>query len=374
MRRRRGMTAEDRTRAQRRDADAQRRRTRAVRAQALDARGFGERALRPLAAAARRARGRPARLAARRALARPRLGGGRRLRPRAEVGGVGGAPAVVGRRAEREPEADLGVVGAEQVLAVAGAVHPRADHRARRGQRALAPADVLAHEPGVVVAEVAGAREAVDQRPAVGRLVGEEALGDHPLRVARRGARERRVLGQRRRRRCAARCWLSRQSVAWSTTATLSAAGTTSAPAQSSARAVAGAHSASAASAATAASRRRGMPRASDERSASPRSTDVFVDVWRSSARPAGGDAVHEREGPLACRGHRARRLGAHGLADRPRRRAPPSSQSSTIAGVTSGWNCSPTLAPTANACRPEAARASSVARRAGGRRRPRAR
>ena len=39
-----------------------------------------------------------------------------------------------------------------------------------------------------------------------------------------------------------------------------------------------------------------------------------------------------------------------------------PSSQSSTIAGVTSGWNCSPTLGPAAKACRPEPARASSVA------------
>jgi hypothetical protein len=47
------MAAEDRTRAQRRDAVDQRRRIRAVRLQALDARGFGERPLRPLAAAAR---------------------------------------------------------------------------------------------------------------------------------------------------------------------------------------------------------------------------------------------------------------------------------------------------------------------------------
>ena len=133
------------------------------------------------------------------------------------------------------PRPTCGVVGAEQVLAVARAVHPRADHRARRGQRGLAPADVLAHDPGVVVAEVADAREALDERAAVGRLVGEEALGHHPLRVAA----PRRSRAPRSRPAAptplAARCWLSRQSVAWPTTATLSAAGTRSAPAQSSA-------------------------------------------------------------------------------------------------------------------------------------------
>jgi len=116
---RRGTAAEDRTGTRWRGAVVQRRRARTVREQDVDRRGFAERAL-------RRAEAARAQLAAR--VGRGRRGAG------AEVGGVGRAPGLVGRRAEREAEADLGVVGAEQVLAVPGAVHPRGDHRARRGQ------------------------------------------------------------------------------------------------------------------------------------------------------------------------------------------------------------------------------------------------
>ena len=335
MRGRRGMTAEDRTRAQRRDSAAQRRRAR----RRAGAGGGPPRLGRARAAAARRRRARSSR--ARRGLLarsqrRPgaRVGGRRVAGARAEVGGVGGAPGLVGRRPEGQPEADLGVVAAEEVLAVAGAVHPRADHRARRGERALAPADVLAHDPCVVAAEVAGAGQAIDERAAVGRLVVEEAL----RRPSAASSPPRRCVSAafstRAPRPCAARCWLSRHSVACPTAATLSAAGTRSAPAQSAALAVAGAHSASAASAATVASRRRGMHRASDGRSPSPAQRRHLMDVWRSfsaaSGRRCGPSARRRARGPSAAVrgglgadrlgiGHRVARAGEPVLDDRRR-------------------------------------------------------
>ena len=99
--------------------------------------------------------------------------------------------------------------------------------------------------------------------------------------------------------------------------------------------------------------------------------------------RPNGGPAPPNGvvRGRMADRAQRGQRAAMRSISAKARSRAAatvsavsarigsgsatapgaPSSQSSTIAGVTSGWNCRPTLGPTAKACRPEPARASSV-------------
>ena len=76
-----------------------------------------------------------------------------------------------------------------------------------------------------------------------------------------------------------------------------------------------------------------------------------------ASARRCGPSARRRARGPPPPCSAVSARIGS-GSATAP---GAPSSQSSTIAGVTSGWNCRPTLGPTAKACRPEPARASSV-------------
>jgi hypothetical protein len=125
----------------------------------------------------------------------PALGLLRRLVP--EVGRVGRAPCGALGGADRQAEPDLAVVGGEDVAAVAAAVHPRRHHRARRRQRTLAPADVLADHPVVAAVEIADRGQALDERGAIGRLVVEEGLRDHPLGVADRGAAEPDVGAQR---------------------------------------------------------------------------------------------------------------------------------------------------------------------------------
>src|SRR4051812_10554094 len=126
--------------------------------------------------------------AAGRAAAAGRGGAGRRRRgARAVLGGHRGALGAVGRRAEDDAEADLVVVAAEHVGAVARAVHPGVDGLAGGGELALAPGQVLADHVVVAAGDVAGVEQARGQRLAVRGDVSEERLGDHAARVRRRG-------------------------------------------------------------------------------------------------------------------------------------------------------------------------------------------
>src|SRR6185312_4018873 len=115
----------------------------------------------------------------------------------AEVGRVGRAPGRVAGRAGDDPDADLGELRGQDVLAVARAVHP-GDHDAAGGRDlALAPGDVLADGPVAVRLDVAAGLEAVGERRAVRGDVGEEVLRDHARRVGGGGLGEALRHGQR---------------------------------------------------------------------------------------------------------------------------------------------------------------------------------
>src|SRR3954454_22555136 len=105
----------------------------------------------------------------------------------AEVGGVGGAVAA-GRDAVGDADADHAEAAREDVGPMTRAMHPGGDHRARRGERAASPADVLADGVRAARAGPAGAPDAGGERRPVARGVVEEVLGDHGVSVARGGA------------------------------------------------------------------------------------------------------------------------------------------------------------------------------------------
>src|SRR4029079_14781749 len=88
-------------------------------------------------------------------------------------------PAATGRSAVGDADADHLELAREDVLTVAGAVHPGLDHLARRGQRALAVADVLAHGPGAARLGPAGALDAGHEGGAGLGGVVEVVPGDH---------------------------------------------------------------------------------------------------------------------------------------------------------------------------------------------------
>ena len=257
---------------------------------------------------------------------------------------------------------------------MAGAVHPRVDHRARAWRACPGPSRCSRPRPRRRrrrgSRRRSGARRACRRRATRGRRSpGRPSAASSPPRRSR--ARRSRPAAPTP---CAARCWLSRQSVAWPTTATLSAAGTTSAPAQSSApargrraqreRCERCDGGESAAGHAPCIGRTVGLPRST------ACSWTYGGRVSAASGRRCGPSARRRARAPRPPCSAVSARIGS-GSGTAP---GAPASQSSTIAGVTSGWNCSPTLAPDGE--RLQARGGPRQLRRppAGGRRRPRAR
>ena len=108
-----------------------------------------------------------------------------------ELGDEGGARAVAGVRvAGDDAEADLAVLRLQDVRAVAGRVHPGDHDRARGGEVAGAPGEVLADPPGAAARQVAGGADALRGLGAVAAVVGEVGVGDHVAAVAEGGALE----------------------------------------------------------------------------------------------------------------------------------------------------------------------------------------
>src|SRR5262249_8906604 len=88
------------------------------------------------------------------------------------------------RRTVDDADADLAELAREHHVAVLGAVHPPANHRARGPGPADAPLEVLAEPPGSSTRQVAGVRRAGFQRAVP--AVGEEVPRDHRVAVALR--------------------------------------------------------------------------------------------------------------------------------------------------------------------------------------------
>ena len=114
-------------------------------------------------------------------------GGARGALDDAELGHERGAAVARARVAGDDAEADLAIRGHEDVGAVAGRVHPGGHDRARGGELAGAPGEVLADPPGAAVGQVAGGADALGGLGAVAALVGEVAVGDHVVAVAEGG-------------------------------------------------------------------------------------------------------------------------------------------------------------------------------------------
>ena len=110
---------------------------------------------------------------------------------RAELRRVGRAePVGGGRVAGDDADPDLAVVGVEDVVAVAGRVHPGLHDRPGRREAAGAPGEVLAEHPAGVARQVAAALDAVEHTGSVTAGVGEVGAGDQVLGVGRRGVGE----------------------------------------------------------------------------------------------------------------------------------------------------------------------------------------
>ena len=106
-----------------------------------------------------------------------------------------------GRRGRRvagaTPTPNSRKLAIQDVLAVTGRVHPGLHDRARCGQRAGAPGEVLAEHVAGAGRDVAAAPDAVERARAVAAGVGEVGAGDEILRIGGRRRRELRVRRQR---------------------------------------------------------------------------------------------------------------------------------------------------------------------------------
>src|SRR4051812_5676183 len=306
-------------------------------------------------------------------------GGGRDRRGRgerlvagdgAEVGRVRRAPGRVGGGAERDAEADLGELAGEDVVAVARAVHPRDRDVARGGEVALAPRDVLADRPVAVGGDVAAGREAVDERAAVRGDVREEARRDHAGRVGGAGLGEALRLGDGVKAGGGALVVEQAQG----RLARLGDRG----GGRHGVRAGAGGVLGRRVSARGGGERGGGGGEEGDGATAGEHGAlssgatpsllqprpQLWTAVRRTDVQPA---AIASKSANARFRSAAASRRVRSRIASPSTPWAasvalPPLTHPSTIAGVTSGWNCRPTLRPSANPCGHTAVRASSRA------------